>query len=207
VLVANPADETIYYYMEGMAAPMGSFQNYGRDPRALLVLDNSLRETLPGVYSTTVRLPAKGDYDLAFVLDSPRMVKCFDIAVKENPDLPKPPPVPIRVEALLQQKPMRAGESYQLRFRVFDAATNQPKADLKDVGVLVFLAPGIWQHGDWAKPVGGGLYEVSFVPPRPGAYYVFFQSPSLGVRFNQLPTLTLQATKEEAAPASKVTQP
>jgi hypothetical protein len=45
VLVANPADRMIYYYTEGMAAPMGSFQNYKRDPRALLVLDNSLRET------------------------------------------------------------------------------------------------------------------------------------------------------------------
>ncbi|HEX2644513.1 MAG TPA: cytochrome D1, partial [Thermoanaerobaculia bacterium] len=29
VLVANPADGVIYYYAEGMAAPMGSFQNYG----------------------------------------------------------------------------------------------------------------------------------------------------------------------------------
>src|SRR6185369_16063664 len=35
VLVANPADKMIYYYTEGMAAPMGSFQNYKRDPRAL----------------------------------------------------------------------------------------------------------------------------------------------------------------------------
>jgi YVTN family beta-propeller protein len=39
VLVANPADKMIYYYTEGMAAPMGSFQNYKRDPRALLVMD------------------------------------------------------------------------------------------------------------------------------------------------------------------------
>ena len=31
VLVANPADRVIYYYSEGMAAPMGSFQNYRRN--------------------------------------------------------------------------------------------------------------------------------------------------------------------------------
>src|SRR5205085_9426623 len=55
VLVANAADQMIYYYMEGMAAPMGSFQNYKRDPRALLVIDNSLRETAPGVYTGTLR--------------------------------------------------------------------------------------------------------------------------------------------------------
>ena len=34
VLVANAPDRAIYFYMEGMAAPMGSFQNYGREPRA-----------------------------------------------------------------------------------------------------------------------------------------------------------------------------
>jgi hypothetical protein len=186
---------------------MGSFQNYRRDPKALLVLDNSLRETSPGVYTANVRLPAKGEYDLAFLLSSPRMVKCFDLAVRENPDMPKKPPVPIKVEALLRDKAPRAGESYQLRFRVVDAASNQPKSDLKDMGVLVFLAPGIWQRRDWARPVGDGVYEMSFVPPQAGAYYVFFQSPSLGVQFNQLPSLTLEATKEDDAPASKITKP
>src|SRR6185436_8142912 len=66
VLVANPADKMIYYYTEGMAAPMGSFQNYRRDPRALLVLDNSLAETASGVYSTTVRLGEAGHMTLRF---------------------------------------------------------------------------------------------------------------------------------------------
>jgi len=37
VLVANPMDKSVYYYKEGMAAPMGNFSNYGRQPRALLV--------------------------------------------------------------------------------------------------------------------------------------------------------------------------
>ncbi|HYV82627.1 MAG TPA: YncE family protein, partial [Pyrinomonadaceae bacterium] len=70
VLVANPADQMIYYYTEGMAAPMGSFQNYRRDPKALLVLDNSLVETAEGVYSSVIRLNGSGDYDVAFLLDS-----------------------------------------------------------------------------------------------------------------------------------------
>ena len=32
VIVANPADKVLYYYTEGMAAPMGDFQNYQREP-------------------------------------------------------------------------------------------------------------------------------------------------------------------------------
>ncbi len=45
VLVANPRDKAIYYYKEGMAAPMGQFSNYGKEPVAVLVVDRSLRET------------------------------------------------------------------------------------------------------------------------------------------------------------------
>jgi hypothetical protein len=88
-----------------------------------------------------------------------------------------------------------AGEDNRLRFKVTDAVTGQPRADLKDMGVLVFLAPGVWQQRFWASPVGGGVYEVSFVPPQAGVYYLYFQCPSLGVGFNQLPHLMLQAAK------------
>src|SRR6185436_9818643 len=56
VLVANPADRVVYYYKEGMAAPMGSFANYSRQPRAVLVIDRSLKERSPGVYETVTRL-------------------------------------------------------------------------------------------------------------------------------------------------------
>ena len=89
----------------------------------------------------------------------------------------------------------RAGEKYTLRVKVTDANSTQPKKDLKDLGVLVFLAPGIWQQRELATETGDGVYQISFVPPQQGVYYVFFQSPSLGVLYNQLPPLNIQATK------------
>ena len=196
VLVANPADKMIYFYTEGMAAPMGSFQNYKREPRALLVLNNSLRETEPGVYSTNVRLTGAGNYDVALLLDNPRLVNCFNLTIAENPDQPKEQAVPIKVEMLPGDTALRVGKEYKVRFKVIDAKTNQPKPNLEDMGVLVFLAPGIWQERAWATPAGNGIYEMNFVPPQPGVYYVFFQSPSLGVKFNQLKSVTLTATKE-----------
>ena len=48
-LVANPADQAIYFYTEGMAAPMGSFTNYGHVPLAVMAVDRSLRPRGPGV--------------------------------------------------------------------------------------------------------------------------------------------------------------
>lgn len=195
VLVANPADKMIYYYTEGMAAPMGSFQNYKRDPRALLVVDNSLRERQTGVYTSTVRLSDAGYYDVVFLLDSPRVVNCFDLTVAENPALPKKIETAIKIDPLVKEALAKVGERFNIRFRLLDTKTGAPKLNLDDVRVLVFLAPGIWQQRDLAKSVGEGVYETSFVPPNPGVYYVFVQSASLGLEFNQSTPLTVQAGK------------
>jgi YVTN family beta-propeller protein len=195
VLVANPADKMIYYYTEGMAAPMGSFQNYKRDPRALLVLDNSLRETERGIYTSSVRLAKPGIYDVVFLLDSPRLINCFEISVAENPSLPKISETAVKIEPLATQAPAKMGERFTLRFKVLDAKSGTAKAGLQDMTVLVFLAPGIWQQQETAKSTSDGSYEINFVPPQAGVYYIFFQSPSLGLQFNQSSPLTLQAVK------------
>jgi YVTN family beta-propeller protein len=195
VLVANPADKMIYYYTEGMAAPMGSFQNYKRDPRALLVLDNSLRETDRGVYTSTVRLSAPGHYDVVFLLDAPRLVNCFDVNVAENPALPRKIETTVKFEPIVKEAVAKAGERFTLRFKAVDTKSGNAMSDVKDITVLAFLAPGIWQHRDAATAVAGGVYEMNFVPPEPGVYYIFFQSPSLGIQFNDLMPLTLQVVK------------
>src|ERR1700752_29400 len=98
VIVANPVDKQLYYYSEGMAAPMGNFQNYRREPMAVAVVDRSLRETAPGVYSTTVKLPASGDYDVAFLTDAPRIARCFETSADPNPQLKEAPAVALRIE-------------------------------------------------------------------------------------------------------------
>ena len=195
VLVANPADKMIYYYTEGMAAPMGSFQNYKRDPRALLVMDNSLRETTRGVYTTTARLSNPGQYDVAFLLDSPRLINCFEIKIAENPNAPQKLESSYRIEPVVKQAVARVGERFDLRFKVVDFKTGAAKTGVSDLSVLVFLAPGIWQQRELAKASDGGVYETSFVPPSAGVYYVFFQSLSLGLQYNQSTPLTIQAAK------------
>ena len=119
VLVANPADKMIYYYTEGMAAPMGSFQNYRRVPKALLVLDNGLRETARGVYSTTIRLDAPGYYDAVFLLDSPRAVHCFDFRVDDIRQAKTEDRRALVAQQLTSESPV-VGEPYNLRFRIID---------------------------------------------------------------------------------------
>ena len=201
MLVANLADRQIYYYTEGMAAPMGNFQNYKRDPRAVLVADRSLRETETGIYETFARLPKRGTYDVAFLLDSPRVTHCFEATAAENPAVKRESPVGLRVQYLDTEKPLRVGEEYKLRFRLTDTATDKPAEGLEDVQVLTFLSPGTWQKRDWARPVGGGVYELSVNVQQPGLYMIFVASRSKGVEFRQLPYRMLRA--EQPAPQGK----
>jgi hypothetical protein len=182
---------------------MGSFQNYRREPRALMVWDKSLRETEPGVYSTTVKLTASGDYDVAFLLDSPRISHCFQMSVKENPAIKKEPELPIIIEPLVRDSRIEVGKSVTLKYRILDAKTRHPKDKLKDLGVFVFLAPGTYQNRQWAAETGEGQYEITFTPPQSGAYYVFVHCPSLNVPYNRTPYFVLQATEGKEASSSR----
>src|SRR5688500_12545550 len=198
VLVANPADRIIYYYSEGMAAPMGSFQNYRRKPRGLMVVDRSLREVTAGEYSTTTKLPKRGIYDVAFLLDSPRITHCFNAEAKPNPDVPRDKQVAIRVEYLNQDQQLRVDQNYKLRFKIVDTTTLKAKSDLNDVRVLTLFSSGIWQKRDFARSAGNGVYELDIKVPQTGVYFVFIESRSQGVAFRQLPYLTLQAAPTAA---------
>jgi hypothetical protein len=101
----------------------------------------------------------------------------------------------VKFEPLANEAVAKAGERFTLRFKVLDEKTGSAKSDVKDITVLAFLAPGIWQQREVAKPLADGVYEMSFVPPQAGVYYIFFQSPSLGIQFNQRMPLTLQVVK------------
>ncbi|MGZ8842143.1 MAG: YncE family protein [Pyrinomonadaceae bacterium] len=202
VIVANPADKTLYYYTEGMAAPMGNFQNYRREPRAVLVVDRSLRETTPGIYSTTIKFPASGKYDVAFLTDSPRIAHCFEVTAEANPRMKPEQEVTLRIEHQIKEKKLPVGQDFPLRFKLVDTATNQARADLKDVKVLTLLAPGTWQRRDLAKSLGDGIYEINLNVPQSGVYMVFVESASMRVQFRDMPYLMLQAIEAKAGPAS-----
>jgi len=207
VIVANPVDQVLYYYTEGMAAPMGNFQNYRREPLAVLIVDRSLRETKPGVYSTTVKLPAGGNYDVAFLTDSPRISHCFEAAADPNLRLKGERSVALRIESQIKETNLTVGQNFSLRFKLIETSSNKVKDDLKDVRVLTFLAPGTWQRRDLAKSVGPGIYEISLNVPEAGVYMVFVESGSMGVRYRDLPFVTLEAMEQKSVPEAVIHKP
>ncbi|HEX2271548.1 MAG TPA: SCO family protein [Pyrinomonadaceae bacterium] len=98
----------------------------------------------------------------------------------------------MRIEYLNKGASFNVGEESKIRFRLRNTKTNKPNNNLDDVGVLVFLSPGIWQERKIARAVGDGVYEVSVNLPESGVYLVFVESPSQRVVYRQLPYLTLQ---------------
>lgn len=184
VLVANPSDKLVYYYMEGMAAPMGNFSAAKRSPKAAMVVDRSLREREAGVYSINTRVPAPGTYDVAFFLGSPQIVHCFEMTVAPNPKQQTQVADTVTVEPRIEAKAIRAGQELEVQFRL-TGANDQPRKDVKDVRALTFLAPGTWQKRIAAEHVSDGLYRVKFTVPEPGIYYVFVESQTLRLRVNE----------------------
>jgi hypothetical protein len=85
------------------------------------------------------------------------------------------------------------GEKVSLRFQLVDPATEEPRADLDDVRVLSFKAPGWDQRRQTAREVSAGVYEVEIVPGRAGTYLVFVECASLGLRINETGFIVLKA--------------
>jgi len=206
--VANPADKRIYFYQEGMAAPMMSMEGYGRTPKAVKVLDRSIHETETGVYSVGLRLPQPGTYDVPVFVESPAISYCFQFTVKPNPFLKKKSDFPVYLRADSNNLQVSPGKPVQVSFHLLDPMTDKAREDLKDVQVTVLLAEGLRQLRFTAEPAGEGRYQFTFTPPMEGVYYVTVQIPSLGMKANHLSYMMVRASAENsgvAGPAEAAT--
>jgi hypothetical protein len=205
MLVASPADNLVYYYMEGMLAPSGNFRNPAHSARGIVVVDRSLRETKPGEYSARVKIPAAGDYDVAFLLESPRIIHCFHAKAAANPQLAEPQ-TPLELTYLTQQRRAAVGQTVTLKFRLDDPKQQTPKTGLTDVMVLYYLAPGLMRTELPAQAVGEGVYQADLAIKRAGAYNAYVGVASEKLRYGDLPVFSLIAT-EPAKPAGAEKQP
>ena len=195
IFAVNPADNTTYFYMEGMNAPSGNYKVLGASARAVTVVDRSLHEEEPGVFVSTVRLPAAGRYDVAFMLDTPELLHCFSAnAVPGTEEIQH-----VAGELELEYLPMKRftveGEKFPLRFRLRDSATGKPVAGLSDVSVLYFRSPGADRRELIASHEGGGIYSAELPIGRAGGYYVYVGIRSHNLSYEDLPYFSLAARR------------
>ncbi|MDH4083831.1 MAG: hypothetical protein OEV99_09200 [Nitrospira sp.] len=184
-IIANAPDATLHLYQEGMMAPMGTFSNYKRMPRGILILDRSLREVAPGVYRAPVTFTKAGRYDVPLLIDKPRITHCFQATVQESASgvaTASGPRRPI-VQTGFGAEPVAPKVPTTLIFTLKDAATQQPITGLRDVQVLVFEPPGSWQQRHHARETEPGRYAVVQSFPHAGEYRVMVQTLSQHLRY------------------------
>jgi YVTN family beta-propeller protein len=197
VLVANPADRTVYYYEEGMAAPQGQFSNYEREARAVLVINRSLKNMSPGTYETTARLGKPGHYLVPLVLRSPDIVHCFeaDVRPSASDSASDQTQQAVHIESDPVHGDFLAGKPIRVRFRLLDPRTGRVLSNMADVRVLITQAFGNHQWRQSASPEGTS-YSATFVPEGPGSYYVFVACPSHGLSFSNSQGIQLEVKEK-----------
>jgi hypothetical protein len=202
VLVVNPGDNTTYFYMEGMNATSSNYQTQGASARAVAVIDRSLHEVEPGVYASRVKMPAAGRFDVAFSLDSPRMLHCFSTEAAANPRLADARKG-IKLDYLVTSREVKARAAAPVRFRITDGPAGAPRTGLADLRVVAVRVPGQRQGEVVASEIGAGVYEAQVPFGDPGAYYVYVASRSLNKPFQELPFLSLRASAASATAQSR----
>jgi YVTN family beta-propeller protein len=193
MLVASPADNLVYYYMEGMLAPSGNFRNPAHSARGIAVVDRSIKEIKPGQYSARVKIPAAGEYDVAFLLESPRLIHCFHAKAAADPQLAEQLK-PLEITYLTQQRRAAVGQTLTLKFRIDDPKAHTPKPGL-GVKVLYYLAPGLMRTEIAARELGEGVYQADLAIKRAGAYYAYVAVPSEKLGYGDLPVFSLIAAE------------
>lgn len=190
--IVNQAEGTVSYYMEGMGAPMGSFRNYGHETRAIEIVDRSMSEVEPGVYRARARIPVEGNYDIAFLMDTPQFLHCFSAVVEPDPDAQEA--TGLEVEYPVESRFVKAGDSRTLTFKLLTTGNRRPVAGLTDVSVMYYRADGGGRRIVPANEVGEGSYEVTLDFHSPATYYVFVAAPSRELDYTDLPFYSLIAT-------------
>ncbi|KQN49783.1 cytochrome D1 [Pseudomonas sp. Leaf48] len=183
VFVVNPVDNTTYFYAEGMNAPMSGYPNRGQVARAALVIDRSLREVEPGLYSSRIKLPTAGRFDVAFLLNQPNIIHCFSTVVEADQSL-DPHRGVAKVEFLLDKSTAALGSPYVVRFRIVQGKQKVQRSGVKDVQVRYFLAPTSHPREVAAVEVADGIYEAPVNLDQNGAWYLHVRAASLGRRFD-----------------------
>jgi len=194
VLVVSPADATVYYYMEGMNAPMGAFRNYGHRPRAVQIANRALKETSPGVYTATVKVPMAGQFEVAFLNEAPQFLHCFTMEAKVNPAI-KREYEPVAVEYLSEREALVEGDTMTLRFRLYEPGTGKTLTEAGGVKIKYFRAPRFDLTELVATYVGDGIYEASLPFRTAGSYYVYVAAPGLKADFQDLEYMTVLVGK------------
>jgi YVTN family beta-propeller protein len=193
MLVSNCADQAVYYYKEGMAAPMGTFKTYSCEPLAVMVVDRSLRDRIDaGNYETVMKLPEPNSFDVVFFLDAPRIMCCFPLEVQPNPELVKQRnDGKVDITHIVDDAPLAVGKVKRVCFKLTDRSSGKVKSGLADVTIQTLLVPTSFERYP-AKEIEPGVYGIELSPQEAGICYITVASAAIGLAHNNSHMLILR---------------
>jgi hypothetical protein len=147
------------------------------------------------VYTSKVRIPVAGRYDVALMVNSPRIIDCFSLEAKENPALAADK-ARTKAEFLVSSREVPLGAKVAVRVRL-SGADGKPKAGLKDVTMLSFLVPGQRREETYAREVEPGVYQALVQIPEHGAYSIHVASKTLKAEYRDLAFLSLRTARPD----------
>jgi YVTN family beta-propeller protein len=186
VMIANAPGKTIYYYVEGMMVAMGTLDNYRRIPKALMILDRSLHETAPGIFEAPVTIEKPGNYDVAVMLDQPRIIHCFTAKLDGKlSEAKQKEQLKVKLEWLPLKTQALANVETLLSFKLQDTISGKPISGIQDARLLAFEPPGLWQKREWLQEVNPGIYQAAVVFPHAGSFNLLVEAQSSGLGFTK----------------------
>ena len=194
VLIANSADNMIYYLIEGTTAPAGSYKDQATLPRAVTFVDRSLKQEAPGIFSGRVLIPSGGNYQVALLLDNPKLVHCFNFNAKAG-DAEVSVKAEIVIEPVNLPASVKRGEDFKMKFRVADIEKQQPVDGLEDFVVSINQVGGNWSQRYLAKSMGNGEYEVDARVLQSGTFNLILSVSSKNYGLDGLGSLSLEVTE------------
>ncbi len=195
-VIVNPADHTLYLYMEnGMQAPMNAFKTWTAPPLSVMIHDRSLREVRPGLYETFTMISQPGSYEVVFFLPDPPLTRCFSLEVKGDS---LPPATRKNISSqpsvTVLSRPFIAGQVAKLEFTI--ATRHLPPGRIRDISVLLFRPGSNWQLRAHPKSSGPRQYYFEVTFPSPGNYKMAVESAQLGLYYSQASMQTIKVLSQ-----------
>ncbi|ACB34891.1 40-residue YVTN family beta-propeller repeat protein [Leptothrix cholodnii SP-6] len=188
MLLGSATDTALYYYTEGMMAPQGTYATYSRAARAVRVIDRSLKETAPGVYTGSIKLDRGGRYSLPLLLEQPRLAHCYALAIDETGTTADGRRLNVAYQ-WPEAADIRTGRDWELQIRLTDAQSGAAVTGVRDLQLMVLERPGLSQQRQFAQEREPGVYVVRQRFPRPGVWRLMVQSVSQRLSFDRSPLL------------------
>lgn len=193
ILAANAADNMIYYLVEGTLSPAGSYRDQATLPRAVRFVDRSLQQEAPGVFSGKVLIPSGGTFQVSILLDTQRITHCFKFTAKAA-ESEVSAQAQVKIEPLSPPSELKSKEQATFKFKITDAANDQPLDGIEDFVLSVNQIGGNWNQRFSVVSVGGGLYESQVSIPQSGMYQILPSITSRNVGLDAMAPLRISVT-------------